>query len=135
MSAADSIIRRLGSDSTAFILLGIETAYRGGIMSPAVPIKPYQHPLLALMPLQTWSWVWILAGVAALAVAVKPRSRPAMLVWTVLIALHVSFGVSLLLDAVTTPGDYPALASVSYLAIPALGCWGISRRQVVKTEL
>lgn len=131
MAAADSIIRRLGSDSTAFILLGIETAYRGAIMAPAVPINPYRHPLLDQLSLQTWSWIWILAGVAALAVAIKPRSSPAMLVWTVLIALHVSFGVSLLLDAITTPGDYPALASVSYLAIPALACWGISRRQVV----
>lgn len=130
-SPTHRLTRVLGSDAVAFVLLGIETAYRGAIMSPAVPIEPYQHPLLDLLDVQVWSWAWLVSGVAALAVSLKPRSRPAMLVWTVLIALHVSFGVSLLLDTVTSPADYPALASVSYLVIPALACWGISRRQEV----
>lgn len=125
------LTRVLGSDATAFVLLGIETAYRGAVMAPAVPIDPYHHPLLEAMPIDLWSWVWILAGAASLVVAVSPRSRPAMVAWTSIMALHVSFGVSLLMDSLSSSTDYPALASVSYLTIPALACWGISRRQEV----
>lgn len=129
--AAPNLVRRIGSDATAYIILGIETAYRGAIMSPAVPIEPYQHPLLESMPVHLWSWTWILAGASSLSVAVAPRSRLAMAVWTLIMALHVSFGVSLLMDSLSSATDYPALASVSYLTIPALACWGISRRQEV----
>ena len=129
--AAPNLIRRIGSDATAFIILGIETAYRGAVMSPAVPINPYRHPLLSELPEQYWSWIWIGIGAATLAVAVKPRSRVALLAWSLVMALHVAFGVSLLMDSLTAADDYPALASVSYLTIPALACWGISRRQEV----
>lgn len=127
----DRLIRKAGSDAVAFIILGVETAYRGAIMSPAVPIDPYQHPLLAELPAQYWSWIWMVAGMAALAVAIKPRSRVALMAWSVVTALHVAFGVSLLMDSLTAADDYPALASVSYLTIPALACWGIARRQEV----
>ena len=127
--AAPNLARKIGSDATAYILLGIETAYRGAVMSPAVPISPYQHPLLSELPAQYWSWIWMVAGASTLAVSVKPRSRLAMVAWIVVMALHVAFGVSLLMDSVSAPDDYPALASVSYLTIPALACWGIARRQ------
>lgn len=129
--AADRFIRKAGSDAAAFVILGIETAYRGAVMAPAVPIHPYQHPLLEAIPVHVWSWTWILAGAVSLVVAAVPRSRPAMVAWTVIMALHVSFGVSLLMDSLSLPDDYPALASISYLTIPALACWGISRRQEV----
>ena len=129
--AAPNLARKIGSDAVAFIILGIETAYRGAIMSPSVPIEPYQHPLLAELTDQYWSWIWMVSGAVTLAVAVKPRSRVALLAWSLVMALHVAFGVSLLMDSLTAADDYPALASVSYLTIPALACWGISRRQEV----
>lgn len=129
--ATPNLVHKIGSDAVAFIILGIETAYRGAIMAPAVPISPYQHPLLEELPDQWWSWIWIGIGASTLVVAVKPRSRLALMAWSLVMALHVAFGVSLLMDSLTSADDYPALASVSYLTIPALACWGISRRQEV----
>ena len=108
-------------------IIGVATLARGvSYLPPLVnPERSAVHFLENLLPPTAWAWVWLAAGVLALAASVRHRLLPLALGGAV--GLHTMWALSFISATFTGDSTRGWVSAISYAAVAALAVWGFSR--------
>lgn len=121
----------------ALIVLGVGALARGVSYTPLLMSETAQraHPVEGTLPMDTWAWIWIAAGVAAMVAAWWPRAAPVAVGAGV--GLNLLWGGSFIADAITEGSVRGWLPAVGYISIALIVWWAVwrgSREPTVSRE-
>lgn len=116
-------------------IIGMATLARGVSYLPLLvdPGRSAAHFLENLLPPTAWAWVWIAAGVVALAASVRHWLLPLALGGTV--GLHTLWALSFIGATFTGDSTRGWVSAISYAAVAALAVWGFSRADPEKSRV
>lgn len=119
------------ADRTGAAILGAVTTWRGIVYLPWTPELSYTHPVEEVFPTVTWSAIWLVTGILTFVTGmVRPKSKVATFAWATCILLHLFFGLSMFVAAVS--GHFDGYMSTgTCLAIAGLAVWGSAREKPV----
>ena len=109
----------------ALLILGVGAIARGISYTPLLMSEYAQraHPVEGTLPMDTWAWVWIVAGVAAVVAAWWSRAAPVAV--GACVGLNLLWGASFIADAIAEGSARGWLPAVGYLSIAALVLWAV----------
>lgn len=108
-------------------IIGVATLAHGvSYLPPLVNSdRSAAHFLETLLPPTAWAWVWLAAGVVALAASVCHRLLPLALGGAV--GLHTMWALSFIGATFTGDSTRGWVSAISYAGVAALAVWGFSR--------
>lgn len=109
----------------ALLILGVGAIARGISYTPLLMSEYARqaHPVEGTLTMDTWAWVWIVAGVAAVVAAWWSRAAPVAV--GACVGLNLLWGASFIADAVARGSVRGWLPAVGYLSIAALVLWAV----------
>lgn len=121
----------------ALIVLGVGALARGISYTPLLMSEHARqaHPVEGTLPMDTWAWIWIVAGVAAVTSAWWSRAAPVAVGAGV--GLNLLWGASFITDALIKGSVRGWLPAVGYLSVAVLVWWAVwrgSREPTVSRE-
>lgn len=121
----------------ALIVLGVGAIARGVSYTPLLMSEHARqaHPVEGTLTMDTWAWIWVVAGVAAVVSAGWSRAAPVAVGAGV--GLNLLWGASFITDALIKGSVRGWLPAVGYVSVAVLVWWAVwrgSREPTVSRE-
>lgn len=109
----------------ALLILGAGAIARGVTYLPALMSEHARqaHPVEGTLTMDTWAWVWIVAGVTAVVAAWWSRAAPVAV--GACVGLNLLWGASFIADAIAKSSVRGWLPAVGYISIALLVLWAV----------